>query len=69
MSLVVTLVPVLSSCPPPLDSLGAQLVAGRHPMVEFLRAPHVIQQLVLDLQTSRLFCSSQFALKLAALPQ
>ena len=53
-------------------------------MVEFLHAPHlcklyvlgtletqlhVIQQLVLDLQTSGLFSSSQFALKLAALPQ
>ena len=84
MSLVATWLSMLRSCLPPLESLGAQLVACRHPMVEFLRAPHlseldvpgllklsfhVIQQLVLDLQTSGLFGGSQFALKLAALPQ
>ena len=41
MSLVATWVSMLRSCLPPLELLGAQLVTGRHPMVEFLSAPHL----------------------------
>ena len=41
MSLVATWVSMLRSCLPPLELLGAPLVAGRHPMAGFLRAPHL----------------------------
>ena len=84
MSQVTMWVSMLRSCLLPLELLGVPLVDGQHPMAGFLRAPHlcrldapgtletelyVIQQLVLDLETSGPFGGSQFALKLAALPQ
>ena len=41
MSLVATWVSMLRSCLPPLELLGAPLVAGRHRVAEFLLAPRL----------------------------
>ena len=78
MSQVAMWVSMLRSCLLPLERLEAQLVDSQHLMAGFFALHicvdstprellklsfHVIQQLVLDLETSGLFGGSLFALK------
>ena len=56
MSLVITSVPVLSSCLPLLGYLGAPLVACQHLMEEFLHAPHQCKLDVLGTLETQLSC-------------
>ena len=58
MSQVPTWVSRLRCCLPPIELLGAPLVASRHVMVEFLHAPHQCKLDVLGTLETQLSCYS-----------